>query len=219
MFETILTKGQINEICPFTESQWRRRREDILEHLKDFMDVKEQKTDTGRYEYVVKGEVPKSIPPLPRKSQMTEKKKEYEEYTIRALGTEFKPNSKARIAREAISDFGHYKYGHENPESVSKRYIKEPFEKYGETNNKRVWVDYLSYEPLPEDTLIRWREILKEEKIDEQAAAAAFYKAQHGDGDISKEKGYYQKALGRFKDEFKYMPVLVSEWKVGKPEK
>ena len=109
-----------------------------------------------------------------------EKKKDYELFTIAALGTEFKPNSKARIARTAIDEFGYNKYGHTNSEAVSKRFIKEPFDKYGETNNTSVWVWYSNYTPLPKDVLDSWREIMREEHISEAEAANAFYRQEQG---------------------------------------
>lgn len=54
--------------------------------------------------------MPDTIPPVPRKTNREEKEKDYEAFVIKALGTEFKYNSQAKIAREAIKDFGKKKY-------------------------------------------------------------------------------------------------------------
>ena len=44
--------------------------------------------------------------------QMEEKMKDYTNFTIASLGPKFKPNSKSKVAREAIEEFGYEKYGH-----------------------------------------------------------------------------------------------------------
>lgn len=62
--------------------------------------------EEGKYE--ITSELPETIPPLPRKSNMDQKKKDYAEYT------------KEAVAREAIRDFGAERYGHK---SIAQRYI------------------------------------------------------------------------------------------------
>lgn len=208
----IVTRKQLNEKYSIPRNQWNQRHDDLLEHFRDFIDIKEIKSDKGTYTYEVEGELPESIPPLPRKSQMDKKKKDYELYTIAALGDEFKPNSKSKIARGAIVDFGQKKYGHMSQEAVVRRYVKEPFDKYGESDGNKYWCDYNTYEPLSAEILEEWREILVEEHIGEKDAANAFYRQQQGE-DIEKEKGYYKRALERFKERFNTIPVLVSKWK------
>lgn len=208
-----ITRKILNEKYSIAKNQWNTRHEDLLNHLQEYMDITETKTETGSYKYEVKGELPDSIPPLPRKSQLKQKKKDYEDYTIKALGTEFKPNSKSKIAREAIADFGNKKYGHTSQRSVVERYIKEPFDKYGENDGNKYWCYYDSYEILSDDIVAEWREILAEEHISEREAANAFYRQQQGE-DISKEKGYYRNALDRFKEKYGSTPILVGKWKI-----
>lgn len=55
------------------------------------------------------------------------KKKDYSDYTIAALGAEYRPNSKTKVARDAINDFGKRKYHHSSYKAVAARYVKEPF--------------------------------------------------------------------------------------------
>lgn len=208
-----ITRKELNEKYPISKNQWNMRHDDLLEHLQDYMDITEIKSEKGTYKYEVNGELPDSIPPLPRKSLMNQKKKDYEDYTIKALGTEFKPNSKSKIAREAIADFGSKKYGHYSQESVVRRYVKEPFDKYGESDGNKYWCYYDSYEVIPADIIADWRMILAEEHISEQEAANAFYREQQGE-DVSKEKNYYKNALNRFKEKYGSIPVLVSKWKL-----
>lgn len=210
----LVTRKELTEKYSIPLSQWNQKHEELIGHLQEYMDITETKTKTGRYSYEVNGELPDSIPPL-KKSLMNQKKKDYEEYTIKALGTEFKPNSKSKIAREAIADFGNKKYGHTSQESVVKRYIKEPFDKYGENDGNKYWCYYDTYEVIPAEIVAEWREILAEEHISEKEAANAFYRQQQGE-DVSKEKEYYKNALDRFKAKYGSIPILVNKWKIKK---
>lgn len=210
----LITRKELNEKYSIPKNQWNSRHSELLDHLQEYMDITEIKSEKGRYSYKVNGELPDSIPPL-KKSLVEQKKRDYEDYTIKALGTEFKPNSKSKIAREAIADFGSEKYGHYSQESVVRRYVKEPFDKYGESDGNKYWCYYDSYEVIPTDVIADWRMILAEEHISEQEAANAFYREQQGE-DVSKEKNYYKNALNRFKEKYGSIPVLVSKWKVRK---
>lgn len=210
-----VSRNELSKLYKITKYSWDSRHDDLLNHLQDYMDITEIKSIKGTYKYEIKGELPDSIPPLPRKNLMNQKKKDYEEYTIKALGTEFKPNSKSKIAREAIADFGNKKYGHTSQESVVKRYIKEPFDKYGENDGNQYWCYYDSYEVIPAEVVAEWRQILAEEHISEREAANAFYRQQQGE-DVSKEKAYYKNALDRFKAKYGSTPILVGKWKVKK---
>lgn len=155
--------------------------------------------------------------PLPRKLPKqdglnAEKLQDYTEYTIKALSSEYKPNSKSKIAREAIQAFGQRKYYHTNKDAVARRYVKKPFELYGETNDKLVWVYYSTYTPLEEKVVEDWRNIMYRERISEAEAASAFYRQAEGK-DVSKEIGYYNNARQIFMEKYGDFPVLVKEWK------
>lgn len=208
--------GELN-IPPY---QVNRRQSELLTWLTNYFDFELLvgrplriliKKIYGEYQ-----QMPRKIPSQEKLTQ--EKKEKYEAFTVEALGTEFKPNSKTKIARDAIKSFGQQDFGHQNFKAVSERYIKEPFEKYGETNDNWLWVWYSSYKPLSIDEIERWRHILREENIAEEQAANAFYKAAEGE-DISKEIGFYKMAQERMKSEFAGdFPVRVREWKARKSE-
>ena len=194
-----------------------KRYEELLEWLKNFYDYEIIGTRPVLIKII---EIIGDYKPLPRKAYdskaretlQQEKKKDYEEFTIKALGDEFKPNSKSKIAREAIAAFGDEKYGHYSKEGVVRRYIREPFDTYGETNNNNLWVYYSSYRPLESDVLQEWRTILTEERIDEAEAANAFYRQAQGEN-IDKEINYFKKALERFKTKYHDTPIRVKEWR------
>ena len=197
-------------------NQSERRLKELLDWLNNFYDYE---FFVGRPNRILIKSILGDYQPLPRKVSKkydeleAQKKKDYADFTIAALGTEFKPNSKAKIARDAIYEFGHKKYQHSNVEGVARRYVKGPFDTYGETDNHNVWVYYETYEPLDLDVLKEWRDILKEEHISEQEAANAFYRQEQGE-DISEEKSYYKRAMERFKKEYGCIPVLVKNWRL-----
>lgn len=142
-----------------------------------------------------------------------QKKEDYKQFTLATLGTEFKPNSKSKTAREAMEAFGLEKYGHTNARAISARYVGPVFDEYGESNGVKHWVWYPTYEPLNDEETLRWRTILNEEHISELEAANAFYRQEMGE-DISKEKGYFANARFRIKQEYGSFPILVSDWRL-----
>lgn len=88
--------------------------------------------------------------PLPRKSekQTAQKIADYESYVKTHLSKNFVPESKMRMARNAIEDFSGEKYGHTSSEGVARRYAGPAMEKLGEKSEERVWVDSASYMEL-----------------------------------------------------------------------
>ena len=209
-------KGEFFTATGITMYQFRNRKEDLLEWLKEFYDYE---LYDGRPIRIFIKEVIGEYQPLPRKinsRELTEKKKErYTNFTIASLGTEFKPNSKARVAREAMFDFGYEEFGHTSVSAVSRRYVGPAMDNYGEHNNKYQWVWFLDYSPLDAEALKRWASILKEENISEEEAANAFYRLAEGE-DITKEKNAYKRAQQRFKELYGTIPVKVPEWRLKK---
>lgn len=151
-------------------NQTDRRQEELLEWLKNFFDYEFFEGNPKRI--IIKeiyGEYQAMPRKLPNQELLTEeKKKSYVEFTIKALGNDFKPNSQRRIAREAIAEFGYELYSHTSEEAVAKRYIKEPMHTYGENDGKKIWVWYNTYEPLSDDVLADWRNILEKNNIAEK---------------------------------------------------
>lgn len=214
-----LLKKEFGPMLGIPNNQIDRRKEELYEWLKNFFvfDI----LDGIPVRINIK-EIIGEYQPLPRKynntmrqERVAKAKKQYEEYTIKSLPKKYAPTSKSYIARNAIEDFGYEEYGHESAKYIAAAYVKEPFDNNAETNNKNVWVYCSSYEPLDEETLIKWKKILMEEHISEKEAANAFYRQEQGE-DVSKEKSYYKNALERFKVEVGEIPVLVKEWRLKK---
>ena len=192
----------------------RRRLDDLLEWLKEFYVY--DFTKSRPYKIIIH-EILGKFEPLPRnpplqRDAIAKKKEDYAKFTYEALGDEYKPNSKSKIAREAIDSFGRKRYGHTNSKYISAAYVKEPFSKYGQTNDKWVWVDFYTYEPMSKEQVSRWKEILKEEHLSDEEIIQNFHARMH-DEEIPPEETYYKKALDRIAEELGILPVYVRYWK------
>lgn len=212
-----LFKQEFWPLLGIEHNQWQRRKDDLLQWLNEFFEYEliEGKPlkikiicSSGEYE------------PLPRKKydmqkRVEERKQKYETYmyeVIRRLPQEFEPLSFTKMARDIIAEVTEEMYGHTNAEYVVRKFVKELMMKYGETNNKHVWVEPHTYILLDEELVTEWRNILEEEHISEQEAANAFYKQERGE-DITKEKQAFAKARERFSAKHGYAPILVREWR------
>ena len=197
-----------------SKSTYMRRKEEILQWLKeqyDFYFETQGKTTIIVIENFDKNKCKK----VPKKTIPKEKKMEdYEEFIKKSIPTTGKLTSKAREARLAMAEFGMKKYGHFSEKSVAKIYTGPAMEKLCTEKDKKYWVDYKTYEPLSEELLKLWKEILKKNYIDEKIAAKAWYKEQQGE-DTTKEKNAYRAAMEEFKDETGHAaPICVSEWEL-----
>lgn len=194
-------------------NQWKSRKDDLLQWISNFFDYE---LLNGKPLQIKIIEVYGEYQPLPRKvpeTNMKEKIEDYEKFTIAALGNEFKPNSKSKVAREAIDSFAYKKYGHTSQRAVTERFVKPAFDKYGETDNSHIWVWYSTYEELSEEDLATWRMIMESENISEMAASSAFYRYAQGEN-VDEEVGYFTKARQRFKEIYGEAPILVSKWRL-----
>ena len=144
-----------------SDNTWKRRKEDFKIWLSEFCDY--ELTGVRPIMITIK-EVYGDYEPLPRKvnvTNMEQKKKDYEEFTIKALGNNFKPNSQSKVARDAIDSFGLKKYHHTSQRAVAQRFVGPAFKEYGESDNQHIWVWYQTYEPLSIEDIKLWRDIMK----------------------------------------------------------
>jgi hypothetical protein len=212
----VLTRSQLSKRYNITRNSWERRHDELLEYLSEFISIKEVlDAKSKRYVYEINEDELPDIPQIPRKSQMEEKIKDYSDFTIASLDIDFKPNSKRRIAKNAIYNFGLEKYHHSSDEAVARRFISPIMESKGEHNNTLIWVYYDTYEPIEKADLEYWRNVLDEEKINEREAANAFYRYAEGE-DVSEEVSSYQRAIKRFKEKYGTVPVRVYSWRLKK---
>ena len=50
---TIYTRKELSQKYNIPRSQWDKKHDDLLDHLQDFMNIKEIKSETGRYTYEI----------------------------------------------------------------------------------------------------------------------------------------------------------------------
>lgn len=152
-----ITRAKLNKKYNISPNDWTRKHDLIMEHLSNYMEITELK-ENGQYIYVIEDDLPETIPPIPRKSKKTEAQKDYDEF-IQQYFSESVPRyaSKAKVARDAMEAFSTQKYGHNNAQSVIRRYITAAFEKYvEEVPNSECWVWSKTYEPLSDNELQHW---------------------------------------------------------------
>lgn len=214
MFETEkwYSMVEVRKILNITDYQWKKRRGDLKQWLKNFYDYELIEAKPAR---ILFHKEYKDYQPLPNKSKKTKKVKtqDYENFIKKSIPKDsWKLTSKVEESRHAIEEFGYEKYGHESPESVARYYIGPAMESTCIKSEKTIWVNYKNYKPLTEEQLKDWKSILSKNKIGEKEAANAFYRQSEGE-DISKEIGFYKKSLRDFKAKYQFSPILVYEWR------
>ena len=206
------SRAELSKKYNINNHSWTRKHDLVMEHLLDYMEITESK-EKGKYVYEITGTIPESIPPIPRKSRRVEAQKDYDEF-VSGYFHNCLPRyaSKAKVAREGIEAFGMKKYRHHHVGSVVRRYISSSFKKYvEEVPNSDCWIWQTTYEPLDNNALQRWLNILKEEHITEEQQAAAFRDYVEG-LDITEAIGFYKRAISKFYEEFNDYTVKVAQY-------
>lgn len=222
MNQVNLSRTALNKKCGLTAKQWTRYHDSIIAYLSEYFKVfEEHKTEGNLYYYVIGydnewPEIPKfSI----RSFNKQQREQDYEDFVKDNLPREFAPESKARLSRVAIKEFGNKKYRHGNYQSVAKCYVGPAMEKFGEKSGVKVWVNYKTYIKLDE----KQREFLKEcferydlpeakrAKILDQICSAI----QNGETNVQSliPLNTYQQVLDAFKQRYDFIPIVVDEWR------
>lgn len=211
------TRTELNKKYGFNSTQWTRRHDDLMNWLKEFMDINEIQDSNSRYYYEINGEMPDNIPRLPRIShvqiQTQNKIEAYEDYVIKHLPQEFEPMSKSKMSRDAIADFGRKEYNHTSYAAVSRRYVGPAMDKHGEHSLKMVWVDAKTYKALTEEQEQFLHDCFNKVHLSEQEMANAFRKYAQ-EQDITEEVNNFNEAINIFRLEYGFRPISVYEWKV-----
>lgn len=199
-------------------NQMNRRRKELLDWLNNFYSFEIVEGCPLR---ILVTEVIGEYQPMPRKlpsqKELTEQKiKDYDNYVINHLPKELEPMSKARMTKNALSDFGHKKYGHKSVESVARTYVGPAMEEHGIKTDQRFWCWLKTYEVLDDATVEDWRNILSKWKCTEKEVYNAFCKKQtlNDDEELVKLEGAFKSALLEFKSKYGDGVVLVPKWRI-----
>ena len=200
-----------------TKNSWNTRKQDVKDWLKEFYDY--TLSDT-RPMLITIHAVYGDYEPLPRKSRaISEESKQkitdYDNYVKQHLTPEFQIISKAKMARDAIEDFGLDKYSHYSHEAVARRYTGPAMEKYGEKGENYYWVWYEDYTQPTEEILHEWFDLLKTYQVTDKDIVAAFNEdvELNVSKNIDSAKERYKAAMYEFKAKYGDIVVRSGEWR------
>lgn len=200
-----------------TKNSWNTRKQDVKDWLKEFYDY--TLSDT-RPMLITIHAVYGDYEPLPRKSRtISEESKQkitdYDNYVKQHLTPEFQIISKAKMARDAIEDFGLDKYSHYSHEAVARRYTGPAMEKYGEKGENYYWVWYEDYTQPTEEILHEWFALLKAYQVTDKDIVAAFNEdvELNVSKNIDSAKERYKAAMYEFKAKYGDIVVRSGEWR------
>lgn len=212
-----LSRTELTNKYKITRGQWQNRHDDLLEHLNDYFSIQEIKE--GRYYYyIVPDEIPEEVPILPHKTNKKEKEADYGEYVKNNLPEEFEPNSRMRMSRRAIHDFGKKKYNHTSAEGVARRYVGPAMEKYGEHSSYKVWVDPNTYIQLTSEEEKYRHECFVRNHLTDKKLQEIGSESLEGIEPSQEDKDYYSKAMELFVMKYGFRPILVYSWRAKKAE-
>ena len=200
-----------------TKNSWNTRKQDVKDWLKEFYDY--TLSDT-RPMLITIHAVYGDYEPLPRKSRaISEESKQkitdYDNYVKQRLTPEFQIISKAKMARDAIEDFGLDKYSHYSHEAVARRYTGPAMEKYGEKGENYYCVWYEDYTQPTEEILHEWFDLLKAYQVTDKDIVAAFNEdvELNVSKNIDSAKERYKAAMYEFKAKYGDIVVRSGEWR------
>lgn len=206
--------NQLLKELDIPKNQWIRRKEDLLEWLKQFFDYTTD-FEAKTYSFTILDIYEEEYRPLPRKNYdnytIEEKEKDYKQFVIEHLPKEFEFNSKAKMAREAIKDFGSEKYGHCSDNYVAHRFISKPMETYGEPNNEYRWVWSDSYEELSPEQYIEWLNLLRKHKVEDKEILNAFYSGDKPK--MNKLNLSFEGAIHVMYEKYRRVPIRAQKWR------
>lgn len=214
-----LFKEEFMPLLGITNYQYKYRKDDLMNWLKDFFNYEILKGKPIRINIIEQFGEYEALPKQGQEKITQQKQKDYEDYVIEHLPQEFTPMSKTRMACNAINDFGKEKYKHNSPEAVSKRYVGPAMNTHGVRTEERYWCWYKTYEQLPQEIVDEWRAILSKWKCTEQEVYAAFCAkhASHDDAEMIRVEGAFKSALFDFKSKYNDNIVFIPKWKINSP--
>lgn len=121
------------------------------------------------------------------------------------------------MSQDAIDDFGYDKYGHTSIKYITRSYVSESMDKYGEHTEERVWVRYDTYEELDKNESNELMDIFRRNNLSNEEMVCAWIKQEQGE-DVSKEKKCFKDAMNEFKKKYHTIPVYVPKWKLKEKE-
>lgn len=219
----IYTLKEFFDLLNITSYTWKKRKEDLLAHLKDYFDYT---IELGGYhnteQTIVIKEVYDDYEPLPRKTCTKEKQEDYKEFALKTI-QHYPLNTTTNIARRAITDeYLQNKWHHKR--AAAENYIR-PVVK----DNNLICKDHKQwcklnkelniYEPLTEEQYIYFKALLQHLSSNGGVENIAEVVSLYNEGEISREEYEklvsdvvqmeFQFILGEFCAKYGFIPVKV----------
>ena len=208
---------------------WKKRKEDLLEHLKDYFDYTIELGGYHNTEQIVTiKEVYDDYEPLPRKTQIKEKQQDYKTFTLDTI-EKYPLNTTSNIARKAIKDQNLQSKWH-HKKTAAANYIKPVINSSVVCKEAKYWCklnkDINEYEPLTADQYNDFKDLLQKMSADGGMERIAEIISLYKEGEISKIE--YQELVSQiaqiefqfvfqeFKAKYGFIPVKVPYLKVNK---
>jgi hypothetical protein len=211
-----LFKEEFMPLLGITNYQYKYRKDDLMNWLKDFFNYEILKGKPIRINIIEQFGEYEALPKQGQEKITQQKQKDYEDYVIEHLPKEFTPMSKTRMSQNAINDFGKERYKHYNQEAVNRRYVGPAMDTHGEKTNERYWCWYKSYTQLEQEVLEDWRNILVKWKCTEKEVYAAFCEknSTKDETEMVRLEGAFKAAMMDFTSKYGDKLVCIPKWKI-----
>lgn len=214
----------LKKILGISERAWRERKEEILEHFKNFFDYEIRKEGRNINFYLKTQYL--EYEPLQKKKDIEKIKAHYEQ-EIREIIAVKPYNTSANMGRNIVA-MGHNLYEHQ-PETVSGYLRPMVKEKFSPPIPAKAWMkstsDHLDYEPLTEEELAFLYELFErnshEARVKRQVELFAEYRSGYIDEAELKSELFndtartYESLMSEFKRKFGFRPQLIKKLQEG----
>jgi len=184
---------------------YRKHKEELLNHLKEYFDYKLLNTIPLKI-IIYKELKPYEQFNTDREIETELKKEDYECYVADHLTNQYSFTSKSKMSRQAIHDFSKRLYNHTNYIGITKRYVSDAMEKYGEHTQEKYWVFSKTYKQPSQQVLQEWLNVLTNANISHKKAIV--------DLDVDNfTVNYYDAALQKFRNKHNDVLISVYQWR------
>ena len=214
----------LKKILGISERAWRERKEDILEHFKNFFDYEIRKEGRNTNFYLKTQYL--EYEPLQKKKDIEKIKAHYEQ-EIREIIAVKPYNTRANMGRNIVA-MGHNLYEHQ-AETVSGYLRPMVKEKFSPPITTKAWMkatpDHLDYDPLTEEELEFLYGLFQrnshEARVNRQVELFAEYRSGYIDEAELKAELFndtartYESLMSEFKKKFGFRPQLIKKLQEG----
>lgn len=213
---------ELKDLLKITDSQWKRRKEDILDHLHDYFDYEVKITNDHNYVFIIYQQL-RGYEPLPRKTNP--EKREYYAKLTRAYIEEKPHNTGTNIARNIKHK--EQEMDRDEVDTIARYTCRVVRDEYEPTSGENIWCylndDKLEYIPLDEEE-VEWLKnafyikcASRENTLGEiysQRINKIITERQAIEKQKECNEQFFVGIFKAFRDRFKKWPISVPKWQV-----